>query len=327
MKDIFRTLPVIAVMTTVAACSGGIEEQNPNGPATGDKIRIEFTAENPGTGIGPTPAAETRTSIHIGDESFVSRWDDGNEMTLLYGSTAAKATYSSATKKFTTEITPGTQDFHAFSPHVENSYAGSVFTIPFGNLRTQDGNNFNHRYDPLITTAARTADPASDELVFTLKRLTSILKFEISGGSDPVKALLLTADENHPVSSSGFIGATDGTGGIDTSVQNGIPAASNVIAMTFAEGTAPTTAGLHAYFNLPEGQYESLKLDIITENGQIGSIDLAGLPAFEAGELYRLKKNGAPAFAPIEKPSLDWPGQDMDIPHEIIDEDGDMVLD
>ena len=38
MKDIFRTLPVIAVMTTVAACSGGIEEQNPNGPATGDKI-------------------------------------------------------------------------------------------------------------------------------------------------------------------------------------------------------------------------------------------------------------------------------------------------
>lgn len=327
MKDIFRTLPVIAVMTTVAACSGGIEEQNPNGPATGDKIRIEFTAENPGTGIGPTPAAETRTSIHIGDGSFVSRWDDGNEMTLLYGSTAAKATYSSATKKFATEITPGTQDFHAFSPHVENSYAGSVFTIPFGNLRTQDGNNFNHRYDPLITTAARTADPASDELVFTLKRLTSILKFEISGGSDPVKALLLTADENHPVSSSGFIGATDGTGGIDTSVQNGIPAASNVIAMTFAEGTAPTTAGLHAYFNLPEGQYESLKLDIITENGQIGSIDLAGLPAFEAGELYRLKKTGAPAFAPIEKPSLDWPGQDMDIPHEIIDEDGDMVLD
>lgn len=327
MKDIFRTLPVIAVMTTVAACSGGIEEQNPNGPATGDKIRIEFTAENPGTGIGPTPAAETRTSIHIGDGSFVSRWDDGNEMTLLYGSTAAKATYSSATKKFATEITPGTQDFHAFSPHVENSYAGSVFTIPFGNLRTQDGNNFNHRYDPLITTAARTADPASDELVFTLKRLTSILKFEISGGSDPVKALLLTAGENHPVSSSGFIGATDGTGGIDTSVQNGIPAASNVIAMTFAEGTAPTTAGLHAYFNLPEGQYESLKLDIITENGQIGSIDLAGLPAFEAGELYRLKKTGAPAFAPIEKPSLDWPGQDMDIPHEIIDEDGDMVLD
>ena len=194
MKDIFRTLPVIAVMTTVAACSGGIEEQNPNGPTTGDKIRIEFTAENPGTGIGPTPAAETRTSIHIGDGSFVSRWDDGNEMTLLYGSTAAKATYSSATKKFATEITPGTQDFHAFSPHVENSYAGSVFTIPFGNLRTQDGNNFNHRYDPLITTAARTADPASDELVFSLKRLTSILKFEISGGRDPVKALLLTAD-------------------------------------------------------------------------------------------------------------------------------------
>ena len=34
MKNIFRTLPVIAVMTTVAACSGGIEEQNPNGQAS-----------------------------------------------------------------------------------------------------------------------------------------------------------------------------------------------------------------------------------------------------------------------------------------------------
>ena len=327
MKDTFRTLSVIAAMTTVAACSNGIEEQNPNGPATGDKIHIEFTAKNPGTGINPTPAAETRTSIHIGDGSFVSRWDDGNEMTLLYGSTAAKATYNSATKKFATDITPGTQVFHAFSPHVENSYDGSVFTIPFGNLRTQNGNNFNHRYDPLITTEPRTADPASDELVFTLKRLTSILKFEISGGSDPVKALLLTADENHPVSSSGFIGVTDGTGSIDATVLNGIPASSNVIAMTFDEGTAPTMADLHAYFNLPEAQYETLKLDIITGNGQIGSIDLSGLPAFKAGELYRLKKTSSPAFVQIEKPYLDWPGQDMDIPHEIIDEDGDMVLD
>ena len=56
MKDTFRTLSVIAAMTTVAACSNGIEEQNPNGPATGDKIRIEFTAKNPGTGINPPPA-------------------------------------------------------------------------------------------------------------------------------------------------------------------------------------------------------------------------------------------------------------------------------
>ena len=55
MKDIFRTLPVIAVMTTVAACSGGIEEQNPNGPATGDKIRIEFTAEIPGPASARRP--------------------------------------------------------------------------------------------------------------------------------------------------------------------------------------------------------------------------------------------------------------------------------
>lgn len=48
--------------------------------------------------------------------------------------------------------------------------------------------------------------------------------------------------------------------------------------MTFDEGTAPTMADLHAYFNLPEAQYETLKLDIITGNGQIGSIDLSGLP-------------------------------------------------
>lgn len=197
-------------------------------------------------------------------------------MTLLYGSTAAKATYSSATKKFATEITPGTQDFHAFSPHVENSYAGSVFTIPFGNLRTQDGNNFNHRYDPLITTGgpdrrpgirrtglhAQTAD--FDPEIRNLGRQRSGKGPVADGGRKPPRLLVRVhrRDRRH--------------GGIDTSVQNGIPAASNVIAMTFAEGTAPTTAGLHAYFNLPEGQYESLKLDIITENGQIGSIDLAG---------------------------------------------------
>lgn len=35
MKDTFRTLSVIAAMTTVAACSNGIEEQNPNGPGNG----------------------------------------------------------------------------------------------------------------------------------------------------------------------------------------------------------------------------------------------------------------------------------------------------
>lgn len=327
MKKIFRTLPVIAVMTAVAACSDGIEEQNPDSPETGDKIRIEFTAENPDTGSSSAPAAETRTSIHIGDGTFVSRWDDGNEMTLLYGNTPAKATYSSATKKFSTQITPGSQNFHAFSPHIESSYSGSDFKIPFGNLRTQDGNNFNHRYDPLVTTATRTVDPATEELNFTLKRLTSILKFEISGGSDQVKALLLTADENHPIASARFNSSTDGTGSLDMSTQDEIPVTSNVIAMTFDEGTAPALNNLHAYFNLPEGQYESLKLDIITANDQIGSIDLSGLPEFAAGELYRLKRTTVPTFTEIEKPSFDWPGQDMDIPHEILDENGDMELD
>lgn len=327
MKKIFRTLPVIAVMTAVAACSDGIEEQNPDSPETGDKIRIEFTAENPDTGSSSAPAAETRTSIHIGDGTFVSRWDDGNEMTLLYGNTPAKATYSSATKKFSTQITPGSQNFHAFSPHIESSYSGSDFKIPFGNLRTQDGNNFNHRYDPLVTTATRTIDPATEELNFTLKRLTSILKFEISGGSDQVKALLLTADENHPIASARFNSSTDGTGSLDMSTQDEIPVTSNVIAMTFDEGTAPALNNLHAYFNLPEGQYESLKLDIITANDQIGSIDLSGLPEFAAGELYRLKRTTVPTFTEIEKPSFDWPGQDMDIPHEILDENGDMELD
>lgn len=339
MKKILRTLFFLGVATALSACSD-YEENDTTGPATDKLVPVHFTAINPDTNETP----ESRTGIDIDDQTkrFVSRWDDQDRMAMYYACgdamDAVAATYDATTKKFTAQLPDltGAWNYMTFAPYFDQPLKadGTGFQAPFGNHRTQKGNNFNYLFDPLVlkapistTNSAPGKDDQGNELTFDLARLTSILKYEIRGGSDPIKALLLTADKT--ISSSYYYGGFDGTGSYALNKANEDPVESNIIAMTF-EGPAPTAAELDAYFNLPPAQYGSLQLDVITANNTMGTLTLTD-PAsadggFVAGELYRLKAN-APSFAAVAAPSFEWPDQDMDAVHEIIDENDDLIMD
>lgn len=340
MKKILRTLFFLGVATALSACSD-YEENETTGPATDKLVSIHFTAINPDTNETP----ESRTAIDIDDQTkrFVSRWDDQDRMAMYYACgdamDAVAATYDATAKKFTAQLPDlkGAWNYMTFAPYFDQPLKadGTGFQAPFGNHRTQKGNNFNYLFDPLVlkapistTDSAPGKDDQGNELTFDLARLTSILKYEIRGGSDAIKALLLTADKT--ISSSYYYGSFDGTGSYALNNANEDPVESNVIAVTF-EGAAPTAAELDAYFNLPPARYGSLQLDIITANNAMGTLTLTD-PAsadggFVAGELYRLKAN-APSFAAVAAPSFEWPGQDMDAVHDItVREDGALTYD
>ncbi len=323
MKTIFHALLLPIASLTVVGCSESSE--NPALPSQGTRLNVSFTAEQP-----PVTDAETRTVIEIDESagSFVSRWSDGDIMTLLYGTTPVPAAYDSATRKFATELTAdGPQSACTFAPHLDGSYTGERFTIPFGNARTQQGNSFNYMYDPLLS-AATNFDPATDEPVFDMTRLTSILKFEITT-EESIRTVLLTMGDGEVISSSAFhANTTDGTGQCETAAaaDTGVSPASNVIALNYEDGTEPTGLA-EAYFNIPAGTYASLQVDLITTDGKIAGRRLATGATFEAGALHRLKIQ-SPTFRDTPQPALSWPGQDMDATHDITtDESGSLTYD
>lgn len=66
----------------------------------------------------------------------------------------------------------------------------------------------------------------------------------------------------------------------------------------------------------PADLYPTLTLDVIDSDNQMATVTVNRTEAFEAGTLYK-KAVDAPQFAPIAAPSLVWPNQDMNEPHDI----------
>ena len=101
-------------------------------------------------------------------------------------------------------------------------------------------------------------------------------------------------------------------------------APSNLIALGFEQGTAPDANDINAFFNIMPGSYDKLTVDVITAP-RIGTVAIergADKP-FAAGKLY--KRAETPVFAPLEAPSFDWPGHEIDQAHEITVDDNNQL--
>ena len=217
------------------------------------------------------------------------------------------------------DFAAGGGNYYAFFPHAK--VTGTTANLPFGNLRTQAGNDFNSAYDALVATPrAYTDDDEAGkadgkDVTFTLHRLTSILNFSIATPADKVKYLLLTAGgETQKLSASSLDFALK-NGGAETVASLSTTDQSNVIALQYT----PDAAGgdhVEAFFNVPADLYPTLTLDVIDSDNQMATVTVNRTEAFEAGTLYK-KAVDAPQFAPIAAPSLVWPNQDMNEPHDI----------
>ena len=331
MKKSLKLLFCATALASLAGCNKFDEADTAPDSGNGSLIKVYAkVAENDGT----------RANLHVGESAFTAEWEAGDALGILpvktggtAPATAAKFDYNATSAAFEgslNDFAAGGGNYYAFFPHAK--VTGTTANLPFGNLRTQTGNDFNSAYDALVATPrAYTADDEAGkadgkDVTFTLHRLTSILNFSIATPADKVKYLLLTAGgETQKLSASSLDFGLE-NGGAETVASLSTTDQSNVIALQYT----PDAAGgdhVEAFFNVPADLYPTLTLDVIDSDKQMATVTVNRTEAFEAGTLYK-KTVDAPQFAPIAPPSLVWPGEDgktIDQVHDLTtDESGSL---
>ncbi len=334
MKKLSGIFLFAAVAAMAAGCTRTDENNGGKDPGTDKTTLVRFYAD-------VNQDEETRATLNVDGAKFTGEWESGDALGIIptvNGDRLGlhKFSYDGDIFAFEGGLSSGdtgTWKYWAFYPHAEID--GTTAKIPFGNFRTQNGNSYNSNYDALVAGVEEheNADPGktSDgkEITFDLKRLVSILNFNVSGsGADQVKHLLLTAEGGETISAGTIefdIAEGHGAGVAVTDDPETGTDASNVIAVGFDNGTAPTASDLNAFINVPAGDYTTLTFDVITEDGKIGSAttDRTGKP-FVAGKLYKKGITGM-TFAPAAAPTLVWEGQDMNAIHEITTDENDQL--
>lgn len=326
MKKSLYLLLGAAALASLAGCNKFDETDTAPEPENGSLIKVY--AANPGDN-------GTRANINVGESTFTAEWEADDALGILPvkdGTTAPSAaaafTYNTADAAFSgtlKDFAAGGGKYYAFHPHAK--VTGTTANIPFGNLRTQAGNDFNSKFDALVAEPAAYADTDTEPgkidgkpVTFTLHRLTSILNFSIGGSkADKVKYLLLTSGTETQKLSASSLDFSLENGSASTQPTLNATDQSNVIAIGYAAGSEPAANAVDALINVPAGNYDNLTLDVITEDKQIGSVTVqrndAGNP-FVAGTLYK-KEVADMTFSAIAAPSLVWPDQDMNEPHDI----------
>ncbi|WP_195976073.1 PCMD domain-containing protein [Alistipes onderdonkii] len=332
MKKSLKLLFCATALASLAGCNKFDEADTAPDSGNGSLIKVYAkVAENDGT----------RANIHVGESAFTAEWEAGDALGILPVKTggtapasAAKFDYNATSAAFEgslNDFAAGGGNYYAFFPHAK--VTGTTANLPFGNLRTQAGNDFNSAYDALVATPrAYTDDDEAGkadgkDVTFTLHRLTSILNFSIATPADKVKYLLLTTGgETQKLSASSLDFGLE-NGGAETVASLSTTDQSNVIALQYT----PDAAGgdhVEAFFNVPADLYPTLTLDVIDSDNQMATVTVNRTEAFKAGTLYK-KTVTAPQFASIAPPSLVWPGEDgktIDQVHDLTTDDSGMSL-
>ena len=260
-----RTLFVAAVTAAaLVSCSKEVNTDDQSSNKKDFSFKFFANVENVGTRATLTPNAN--------ETSFAAAWEDEDSMDLSAFSIDAEfdesgyAVWSEQDQAFNAvfggiDVPTGEYEwlYYGYYPAKES--------IPFGSPREQQGNAYNSLYDVMYgETDAITAefgkDANGDPLVIPMSRLPGIAYFHITGGPE-----------------EDVISATLSAEGIAAEVVNieyveSVPAVTvsdetpryDEITINFAQGTAPQATDLQLWFNVLPGQYQNLKLTIVTEN-------------------------------------------------------------
>ena len=236
MKTIYQAISIVLV-ALFASCNS----DETNAPATpGGMTPVRFQAA---VGIDD----KTRANIDVDGDRFTGTWEEGDAMGVLYsvpGSSAfsepGRFVYNDNAFAFEGELPTATGEWQymAFYPHA--AVSGNTASIPFGNLRSQKGSEFNCASDALVaemlgfSNAKQGETDEGEPVKFHLNRLTSILNLSVQGGAgagDAVRHILLTSENDGQPLSAQSIDFDISTLGADVALNAG--ARSNVIALGF----------------------------------------------------------------------------------------------
>ncbi len=151
MKKIPKPLFCATALVSLAGCNKFDEANATPDTSNGSLIKVYANvAENDGT----------RANLHVGESAFTAEWEAGDALGILpvktggtAPATAAKFDYNTTSAAFEgslNDFAAGGGNYYAFFPHAK--VTGTTANLPFGNLRTQTGNDFNSAYDALVAT-------------------------------------------------------------------------------------------------------------------------------------------------------------------------------
>ena len=256
---------------------------------------------------------ETRATLtpNDGETAFAAAWEDGDKIGIYayavdnsakeYAKTNVKGIRTGNEFEATFTDAPAeiaSAEYCAYYPYT--TAAGTL--IPFGSERTQIGNNYNSAYDIMISDKVNVdcedgksttigKDAAGNAIVFPMKRQTAIAYFHFTTDDENIKdekvvsaKLSVTGNDNIAAETIAVSYKTDNT--ISLGARN---TPSKTITITFDAATAPTAADFTAWFNVLPCTFESMTLELETENYTAKILRNAGATStYEAGKLYKV---------------------------------------
>lgn len=293
----------------LSACTG--EKLVPdNGNADGKFVTVYFGAEAAIEGA-------TKATLTTADElTFKSAWENGGALSVEYSNdnetvdaiTSGVISATWATDHFEAELPKhrGVWFYDALypAPNAEKK-------VDFGSARTQNGSDYNSKYDLMKggaiaenADAGKTAD--GQNIVFNMTRQTAIAYFHLASALDEevVSAKLSVEGNGAYLSTSDVQIGKDNKG--NTSYAQGYAftktegVASKEINLTFDAGTAPKTSGFKLWFNVLPTDYDKMTLTVETANHTL-TISRNATGKYEAGKLYKVVKDNIPVDKWVKK--------------------------
>lgn len=298
MKKIMKSFALLAVAALgLSACTG--EKLVPdNGNADGKFVTVHFGAE------AAIEGATKATLITEDEKTFKSAWVDGDALSVEYSNdneTVDAITSGVISATWTTD------HFEANLPKYRGVwFYDALYPAPnaekkvdFGSARTQNGSDYNSKYDLMKggaiaenADAGKTAD--GQNIVFNMTRQTAIAYFHLTSTLDEevVSAKLSVEGNGAYLSTSDVQIGKDNKG--NTSYAQGYAftetegVASKEISLTFT-GTAPKTSDFKLWFNVLPTNYDKMTLTVETANHTL-TISRTAADNYAAGKLYKVVK-------------------------------------
>lgn len=234
---------------------------------------------------------------------FTSDWENGDALSVKYSfdygaSKETTATWSADKSCFEAQIGGGNGIW------IYDVLYPTPKEVSFGSERTQNGNNYNSKYDLMCGSA--TADGADagktaddKDIVFEMTRQTAIAYFHFTSALDEkvVSAKLSVEGDGAYLSTSDVQIGKDDNGNIDYAKgytfneTEGV--ASKEINLTFT-GEAPKSSDFKLWFNVLPTIYNKMTLTVETTNHTL-TISRTATDMYEAGKLYKVVKKEIPA--------------------------------
>lgn len=307
MKNLFKSSMLVAIVAAAfVGCSKDATSDIEN-VTSGNTVTVNFDA---------SVEDETRATLtpNDGETAFAAAWEDGDKIGIYayalendaqtYTKDNVKGTRTGNEFEATFAGAPAeiaSAEYCAYYPYT--TATGTL--IPFGSERTQIGNNYNSAYDIMIsdkvnvdredgksTTIGKDAD--GHAIVFPMKRQTAIAYFHFTTDDEKIKdekvvsAKLSVTGANIAAETIKILYNTD-----KNTISLGAPTnTTNNITISFDTETAPTAADFTAWFNVLPCTFESMTLELETENYTAKILRNAGATStYEAGKLYKVSGN------------------------------------